>query len=126
MVMFWLVIAGLDGWWASGWTPPTTMPAPESSLKVLPDTVTPEAPSPTPEAWAFASLPMPRPTWPRWEKVSPVKVMPLAAETCTAAGTWLQLLRAASKSWHPDWQDVMKSEGCEKVRPRNAPLCWSA
>src|SRR4051812_33434188 len=123
MVMSWLVIAALDGWWASGCTPPTTMPEPESSENVLPVTLTEEAPRPTPEACASGLLPMPRPTWPRWEKVSPVKLIPRAAETWTAAGTWLQLLRAASNSWQPDWQDVRKSEGCVKVRPRKAPLC---
>ena len=37
--------------------------------------------------------------------MSAVKVMPRAAETCTAAGTWSQLLRAPSNSGQPDWQD---------------------
>ncbi|MFD0441549.1 hypothetical protein ACFQ10_01075 [Streptomyces indonesiensis] len=79
-----------------------TMPAPESSMKVLPWTVIPDVPRPTPEAWAFASLPMPRATWPRWVKVSPVKVISVAAETCTAAGIWCQPLRAPSNSRQPD------------------------
>ena len=55
-----------------------------------------------------------------------LKVMPEAAETWTAAGTWFQLLRVASNSWHPDWQDDRKSEGWVYCLARNVPVCWSA
>ena len=92
IVMFWLVIAGLLGWWASAWIPPTTIPLPASLLNVLPVTVMLLAPRPVPLAVASASLPTPRPTSPRSVNVSPLKVMLVAAETCTAAGIWSQLL----------------------------------
>src|SRR2546422_10243636 len=121
-----LVIAGLDGWCASGRTPPTTIPAPESSVKMLCCTVTLDAPRPTPESVASESLPMPRATWPRWRKVLSLKVIPVAAETCTAAGAWAQLLRVASNCVQPDWHEVRKSAGCWKAVGRKVPLCWLA
>ena len=125
-VMSRLVIAGFDGWWASGRTPPTTMPAPESSVKVLRSTVIDDAPRPTPDACAFASLPMPSATWPRWVKVLPLNVIPVAAETWTAAGACAQLLRAPSNSGQPDWQELRKSPGMVAAAGRNVPLCWLA
>src|SRR5438132_13718311 len=118
MVMFWLVIAVLVGWCALGCTPPTTIPAPESSVKLLPVTVIPDAPRAVPEAVASLSLPMPSATCPRWVKASAVKVMLEAAETCTAAGAWFQVLRVASNCRQPDWQEVRKFEGCWYVWAR--------
>src|SRR6266545_4725690 len=115
-----LTIEGLDGWCASGCTPPTTIPAPDRSVKVLCRTVTLEAPRPTPESLALASLPMPRPTWPRWRKVLSLKVMLVAAGACH------QPFRAASNSWQPDWHEVRKSDGCWTARAMNVPLCWLA
>ena len=124
MVMFWLVIAGLLGWWASVWTPPTTIPLPASLVNVLPVMVMLLAPRPMPVASASASLPMPRPSWPRLVKVSPLKVMLLAAATCTAAGIWPQCCRAASKSWQPKKQ-LPKAGRCQ-LPVMNVPACWSA
>src|SRR5689334_931327 len=108
MVMSLSTIAGLDGWWASGRTPPTTIAPPELSVKVLWSTVIDDAPRPIPELCALASLPMPRATWPRWVNVLSRKEIAVAAETCTAAGAWAQVLRAPSNSWQPDWHEVRK------------------
>ena len=124
IVMFSLVIAGLPGWWASVWTPPTTIPLPASSVNALPVMVILLAPSPVWVKLASASLPMPRPTCPRFMKVSPLKVMLLAAETSTAAGIWPQCSRVASKSWQP-LKQVPKA-GCGQLPVMNVPLCWSA
>ena len=44
--------------------------------------------------------------------MSPLKAMFEAAETCTAAGASFQVLRVASNSWQPDWQELRKSDGC--------------
>ena len=124
IVMFWSVIAGLLGWWASAWIPPTTIPSPASSLNVLPVMLMLLAPRPVPLAVASASWPTPRPTSPRSVNVSPLKVMPVAAETCTAAGIWSQSCRVASNSWQPLKQPP--KEGCDQVPVMNAPFCWSA
>src|ERR1700722_13327964 len=124
MVMFWSVIAGLLGWWALAWTPPTTIPSPASSLNVVPVMVMLLVPRPVPLALASASCPTPRPTSPRSVNVSPLKVMPVAAETCTAAGIWSQSFLVASKNWQPLKQ--LPNEGCDQVPAMNAPFCWSA
>src|SRR3954447_21378661 len=126
MVTSLFVIAALDGWWASVRTPPTMTPPPETSVNVLWSTVIDDAPRPIPEACAFASLPMPSATWPRWVNVLPLKEIPEAAETWTAAGAWAQLPRAPSNCLQPDWHEVRKSPGIGAAAGRNVPVCWFA
>ena len=50
---------------------------------------------------ALASLPMPSADEPRLVNVLPVNETRLAAETCTAAGSWYQLVRARSNISQP-------------------------
>ena len=61
---------------------------PPAELRAISDPVTVMllAPKPTPLAWALASLPMPMAVCPRLTNWEPLKLMVLAAETCTAAG----------------------------------------
>src|SRR3954463_6977571 len=100
-----LIIRESLGWCASAWIPPARMAPAASPVKVDPVTVMELAPRPTPVAWALASLPMPIAVWPRLTNWSPLKVMRVDAETCTAAGIWLQLGRAASNWVQPDVQE---------------------
>src|SRR4051794_10067498 len=110
-VMLRLVMRLSLGWWASACAPPTTIAPAESWSKMLPTTLMPLAPSPTPVAWALASLPMPTATWPRSVNRLSVNVTVLAADTWTAAGIWRQLGRAASNAGQPDWQELSQSDG---------------
>ncbi len=66
---------------------------------------------PTPLAWALASLPIPMAVWPRLTNRESVKVMFLAAETCTAAGIWYQFGLVASNCGQPSWQEFGRSPG---------------
>src|SRR6185503_5468015 len=121
-VMFRLTMRESLGWWASARTPPTTMAPAESRVNVEPVTVTELAPSPTPLACAFASLPMPSAVCPRLRNWSLVKVMVLAADTWTAAGIWLQLGRVASNCWQPDVHEP--NDGQDQLPAMKAPVCW--
>ena len=106
IVRFRFVIRVSLGWCASARTPPATTAPADSRAKVLFVTVMLLVPRPTPEALALASLPIPRPSWPRLTNWSALKVIEFAAETCTAAGIWLQLGRVASIWGQPTWQEL--------------------
>ncbi|EDP89816.1 hypothetical protein SNOG_20130 [Parastagonospora nodorum SN15] len=67
------------GWWASARTPPAVMLLPMTWEKKASRTATLLAPSPTPEMWALASLPIPTPPPPICVKLPPVKKTLLAA-----------------------------------------------
>jgi hypothetical protein len=96
-------------------------------VKVLAVTVMSCAPRPTPEAWAFASLPMPRAIEPRFLKVLPSNVIRSAAEIWTAPGVCDQPLREPSKPRQPRAQDVNASAGrCCCAPVMNVPVCWFA
>src|SRR3954462_6275183 len=105
MVMSRLVIRTSLGWCASACTPPATTAPAAMPVNVEPVTVTELAPRPTPLACALASLPIPSAFCPRLMNWSALNVMVFAADTCTAAGTWLQCGRVASNCWHPDVHD---------------------
>src|SRR5438045_1680687 len=101
-----------------------TIPLPASLLNVLPVMVMLFAPRPGPLGLASGSWPTPRPASPRLVNVSPLKVMPVAAETCTAAGIWSQASRVASNCWQPLKQ--LPNDGRDQLPVTNAPACWSA
>ena len=69
---------------------------------------------------------MPMAVCPRLTNWESLKVMVLAAETCTAAGIWLQFGRVASNCGQPSWQEVSASAGRPRCRRCSAPVCWSA
>src|SRR3954447_14396513 len=93
------------GWCASARTPPATTAPAEPRANVERVTVMELAPSPTPEACALASLPMPSAVWPRLTNWSPSNVTLFAADTCTAAGICDQFGRVASNCVQPELQD---------------------
>ena len=131
MVRFWLTrlapgsleahTLSPHGWCAQAWMPPTTIPPPAICENTQPVTLMPLAPSPTPEAWALASLPIPSPTSPRSTNRSRTKEMFFAADTWTAAGICSQCGRAASNTgvWPPPGK-------FDRGPTRYPPVCWSA